>query len=104
MVAAALRFIRLGLAVNLLQLLVWLVLVVLPFIVKPPASFSWSLFRSTKAQYLLQGYGLGSTFLFYGEAKTLTSLGLLPAFYDLVPLHGFLWVQIQTTLKCLISS
>lgn len=65
--ATALKFIRFALIVNSLQLLVWLTLVVLPFLVSPPSTFSWSVFKTTKVGYLLQGQGLGSTFLLYGE-------------------------------------
>lgn len=65
-VATSLSFIRFGLVVNFIQLLVWGLLVVIPFLVSPPVSFTWSAFRATNAQYLLQGFGLDSTFLLYG--------------------------------------
>jgi len=65
-VAAALYFIHFGLGLNFLQFLVWSILVVVPFIVQPPATFSWSVFTTTPPLSLAQGYGLGTTFLLYG--------------------------------------
>ena len=64
--ATALYFSQFVLAVMLLQFLIWALLVVLPFLLAPPSTFSWSRFRQTSALNLLQGEGLGSTFLFYG--------------------------------------
>ena len=92
--ATALKFIRFALMINLLQLLVWLCLVVLPFIATPPATFTWSIFRTTSPLYLLQGYGLGSTFMLYGES-------LLPSDRDvLAPVDALLqlwlsWIDLK---------
>lgn len=46
--------------------MIWAILVVIPFMLQPSTSFSWSIFRSTSPKYLLQGYGMGQTFLLYG--------------------------------------
>ena len=64
--ATALYFSQFVLAVMLLQCLIWALLVVLPFLLTPPSTFAWSQFRQTSALNMLQGEGLGSTFLFYG--------------------------------------
>lgn len=40
---------------------------------QPPTSFSWSIFRSTSPKYLLQGYGMGQTFLLYGPSVFLVT-------------------------------
>ena len=68
-VAAAFHFIQFCLGLNFLQLIVWAILVVIPFMLQPPTSFSWSIFRSTSPKYLLQGYGMGQTFLLYGPSS-----------------------------------
>ena len=65
-VALTLYFLRFGLEVNIVQLALWKLLVVLPFLLAPPPAFSWSLFLETRPADLLQGYGLADTFLVYG--------------------------------------
>lgn len=68
-VAAAFHFIQFCLGLNFLQSIVWAILVVIPFMLQPPTSFSWSLFRNSSPKYLLQGYGIGQTFLLYGMSS-----------------------------------
>ena len=53
----------------------------IPFIISPPATFSWSYFKIYKPLDLLQGYGLHNTFLLYGMlpwylSYTTTSLAI----------------------------
>ena len=69
-VAAALHYIQFGLALNCLQFLVWAILVVIPFLLRPPIAFEWPLFREAGALNLLAGYGMGQTFLLYGTLLT----------------------------------
>ena len=51
---------------NLLLLLLWLLVVVLPFWVKPPVTFRWNQFTAYSAKNIVQGFGLDNTFFLYG--------------------------------------
>lgn len=63
-----LYFLRFALATNLALCLVWLACTVVPFMIWPPATFSWSVFHVYLPLQLLQGYGLHNTFLLYGAS------------------------------------
>ncbi len=68
-VSMAIMFLRSALLLTALLFVLWLCCVVLPFIIWPPPSFSWSIFRSSSAAALVQGYGLDDTFLLYGKFR-----------------------------------
>ncbi|KAK9825842.1 hypothetical protein WJX81_002239 [Elliptochloris bilobata] len=65
-VSLTLYFLRFALAMNLALCLVWLACTVVPFMIWPPTTFSWAIFRDYLPLQLLQGYGLHNTFLLYG--------------------------------------
>ncbi|BDA42684.1 Transmembrane channel-like protein 7 [Coccomyxa sp. Obi] len=65
-VSLTLYFLRFALGINAALFLFWLGGTVIPFIISPPATFSWSYFQTYKPLDLLQGYGLHNTFLLYG--------------------------------------
>lgn len=65
-VATTLCLIRFAFVMNLLLLLLWLLLVVLPFWVKPPVTFRWSQLTAYSAKSVIQGHGLDNTFFLYG--------------------------------------
>ncbi|CAL8467662.1 g7200 [Coccomyxa elongata] len=65
-VSLTLYFLRFALGINAALFLFWLGGAVIPFIISPPATFSWSYFQTYKPLDLLQGYGLHNTFLLYG--------------------------------------
>ena len=69
-VSLTLYFLRFALATNLALCLVWLACTVVPFMIWPPALFSWASFQDYLPLQLLQGYGLHNTFLLYGAAST----------------------------------
>jgi len=66
-VSLTLYFLRFALGINVALCLFWLGGAVIPFVISPPATFSWSYFRVYKPLDLVQGYGLHNTFLLYGE-------------------------------------
>jgi hypothetical protein len=67
-VSLTLYFLRFALGLNVILFFVWLALVVIPFLLWPPASFSWHIFNGgIPAVNLFQGYGLDYTFFLYGE-------------------------------------
>jgi hypothetical protein len=65
-IATTLCLIRFAFVMNLLLLLLWLLLVVLPFWVKPPVTFRWGQLTAYSAKSVVQGHGLDNTFLLYG--------------------------------------
>lgn len=65
-VATTLCLIRFAFVMNLLLLLLWLLLVVLPFLVKPPVTFRWGQLTAYSAKSVVQGHGLDNTFFLYG--------------------------------------
>ena len=79
-VSLTLYFLRFALATNLALCLVWLACTVVPFMIWPPALFSWASFQDYLPLQLLQGYGLHNTFLLYGAASTSSALGACHAF------------------------
>lgn len=66
-VSLTLYFLRFALGINVALCLFWLGGAVIPFMISPPATFSWFYFRVYKPLDLLQGYGLHNTFLLYGK-------------------------------------
>ena len=69
-VASTLCLIRFAFVMNLLLLLLWLLLVVLPFWVKPPVTFRWSQLTAYSGKSIVQGHGLDNTFFLYGEVAS----------------------------------
>ncbi len=65
-VALTLCFIRFALLLNVALLVLWLLLVVMPFWVKPPVTFRWSQLTAYSAKRIAQGFGLDNSFLLYG--------------------------------------
>ncbi|KAK9826687.1 hypothetical protein WJX74_010146 [Apatococcus lobatus] len=65
-VSMAIMFLRSALLLTSLLFILWFCCTAIPFIIWPPAAFSWSIFRSSSASNLVQGYGLDDTFLLYG--------------------------------------
>ena len=65
-VSMAIMFLRSALLLTCLLFILWFCCVAVPFIIWPPSTFSWSIFRSSSASALVQGYGLDDTFLLYG--------------------------------------
>ncbi|KAK9909956.1 hypothetical protein WJX75_010045 [Coccomyxa subellipsoidea] len=65
-VSLTLYFLRFALGINTALCLFWLGGTIIPFMISPPTTFSWSYFKAYKPLDLLQGYGLHNTFLFYG--------------------------------------
>ena len=62
-----LYFLRFALGINTALCLFWLGGTVIPFMISPPPTFSWSYFKIYRPLDLLQGYGLHNTFLLYGK-------------------------------------
>lgn len=62
-----LYFLRFSLGINAALAAFWLAGTVVPFLISPPATFSWSYFSAYPVASLLQGYGLHNTFLLYGS-------------------------------------
>ena len=65
-------FLRFALLMNLALLVLWLLLVVMPFWAKPPVTFRWNQITSYSAKHVIQGYGLDSSFIVYGEPLMLS--------------------------------
>ncbi|EIE24638.1 hypothetical protein COCSUDRAFT_46890 [Coccomyxa subellipsoidea C-169] len=65
-VSLTLYFLRFALGINAALCLFWLGGTVIPFMISPPPTFSWSYFKTYRPLDLLQGYGLHNTFLLYG--------------------------------------
>jgi hypothetical protein len=70
-VAITLCLIRFAFVMNLLLLLLWLLVVVLPFWVKPPVTFRWRQLTAYSAKSVVQGHGLDNTFFLYGVVTSL---------------------------------
>ena len=68
-----------ALTLNIVLMAVWLALAVVPFLLDPPLTFSWSIFKIYSALQLLQGFGLDSTFWLYGEEQHLLPVLLIYA-------------------------
>ena len=74
-VALTLVFLRFALLMNLVLLVLWLLLVVMPFWAKPPVTFRWNQISSYSVKLVIQGYGLDSSFIVYGEPLMLSRYG-----------------------------
>lgn len=64
--ALTLCFVRFALYLNLTLSLLWLVLTVIPFLVRPPVTFRWNQFGAYSAKNVIKGFGLDNSFLVYG--------------------------------------
>jgi hypothetical protein len=78
----------------------WFVGVVLPFLGRPPPTFSWDIFLQEGETDLLQARGLGATFFLYGGYSCTDCSGFgkhwhvdlaFPFFYFLTYLVSFIW-------------
>jgi hypothetical protein len=76
-VSLTLYFLRFALGINTALCLFWLGGTIIPFMISPPTTFSWSYFKAYKPLDLLQGYGLHNTFLFYGKQSAIWAHHLL---------------------------
>lgn len=68
--ALTLSFIRFALFMNVGLLVLWVLIVVMPFWVKPPVTFRWDQLRAYSAQQVVQGFGLDNTFFLYGAKSS----------------------------------
>ena len=68
-VALTLCFVRFALYINLVLALMWLLLAVVPFWVRPPPTFRWGQLEAYSAKNIAKGFGMDNSFLVYGEIR-----------------------------------
>ncbi len=68
-VALTLCFVRFALYINLVLALMWLLLAVVPFWVRPPPTFRWGQLEAYSAKNIAKGFGMDNSFLVYGENR-----------------------------------